>query len=314
MKMKNAFLQLQNYINDNKHIESIERFNIFFNNKKRYQIKNIFLKLKIFLDNKKKKIKSIELLNDKLYNKLSSMKKYALNNIKKYIKAKNILVGLNIVNEVFNSGKKKIFKNILMEIKQKSNNVYNYIIKLKFLDRVIYKITLYNKIKAMEMIKIYVEKKKIKKYNTGKNGQYSDKIIINNKLNKNSANNIIKYNNINKSQDHLISYSTNITLNSKSSSHLSKQSTVKKWLNFNKIDNTTYSFKIDSQNNIKKVEPTTQNSMSFTISTNKNEKKKSIDVNKDIENENEEEIWTINVENWEVNLTLDDSFYKNKNE
>ena len=252
------------------------------------------------------------MLYKKLYNIFLNTKEYALNNIKKYLNEKNKLLGLNTINEIFNFERKKISKNVLMEIKQKSNNVYDYIIKIKFLDRVIYKIIICNKIKAMEMIKYFVEKKKIKKYNTGKNGQYNDKNIINNKLNKNSANNIIKYNSINKSQDNLISYNTNITLNSKSSSHLSKQSTVKKWLNFNKIDNTTYNFKIDSQNNKKKIEPSTQNSISFTISTNKNVKNKSIDVKKD--NENEEEIWTINVENWEVNLALEDSFYKKKNE
>ena len=286
---QNILDKFKSYINENKKIESIERINIFFNNKEEKEIKNAFFKLKYF-SNVKKKFKSIEILYNYLICKLLNIKVYALNNIIHYINERN-----------------------------------NYYIRkekqFEFLEQVIYKIIIYNKIKAMEMIKIFVEKnKKIKKYNTNiKKEEYKEKNILNNKLNKSTTTNIIinKSNVINKSQDNIISSSTHITLNSKSSSYLSKQNTVKKWINNNKIDNTTFSFKIDSKNNNKNnFEPSTKNFMSFTLSTNKNEKteKKSDIVDNNLDNEKEDEIWTINVEKWEVNQTIDDSFYKNKNE
>ena len=286
---QNILDKFKSYINENKKIESIERINIFFNNKEEKEIKNAFFKLKYF-SNVKKKFKSIEILYNYLICKLLNIKVYVLNNIIHYINERN-----------------------------------NYYIRkekqFEFLEQVIYKIIIYNKIKAMEMIKIFVEKnKKIKKYNTNiKKEEYKEKNILNNKLNKSTTTNIIinKSNVINKSQDNIISSSTHITLNSKSSSYLSKQNTVKKWINNNKIDNTTFSFKIDSKNNNKNnFEPSTKNFMSFTLSTNKNEKteKKSDIVDNNLDNEKEDEIWTINVEKWEVNQTIDDSFYKNKNE
>ena len=121
---------------------------------------------------------------------------------------------------------------------------------------------------------------------------------------------------LNKSQDNIIiSKSTNITLSSKTC--ISKKNTASKWLNNNKIDNTTYNFKIESNNQRKIIAPSPRDFISFTLNTNNKEKKsvEKYDNNDNNDNkENDDDIWTINVEKWEANQTIDDSFYKTKND
>ena len=161
-----------------------------------------------------------------------------------------------------------------------------------------------------------------------KNDEYKTKSYVSNKLIKSTSNNSINknnnnnnnYNNIlNKSQDNIISKNTNITLSSKTC--ISKKNTASKWLNSNKIDNTGNNFKIESNNQRNIIAPSPKDFISFTLNTNNKEKKSEdkIDIDdNDNDNDNKEndddDIWTINVEKWEANQDIDDSFYKSKND
>ena len=90
--------------------------------------------------------------------------------------------------------------------------------------------------------------------------------------------------------------------------HHSKNTIAKRWLSHNKIDNTNFNFKMESHFQRKIITPSITDSISFIISKKTKEKKDEIDDS--TEKENDDEIWTLNIEKWEANQTVDDSFYK----
>ena len=341
------FFQLKKYINENKKNESIERFISFFINISKNDINYAFLQLKKF-SNIKRKIKGTKLLNIILFNRITIIRLKALNCIDIYAckKVKSELI--NKIIEIINKKKMEIIENTFHELKNsiyyiniikgfgiidkivkieknKLNylflislkNIYNYSLKrhnIIFLEGTLYKLLMYRRAKVFIKIKKFSEKNKIiHEYNIiSKIGNNNEKSIINNKLNKSNNSMFNNKNFINKSHDNIISNNINHNINKNNSSIFTKQNTAKKWLNNNKIDNTTFNFKIDSNYQRKIISPQ-KDFISFTISTNRMDKKPNSNCeNKEIEND--DEIWTINVEKWEANQSINDSFYKKKND
>ena len=66
---KDVFIKFKNYVNENKKIESIERFNNIFMIKEKNEIKNTINLIKNFVDNNSK-IKNFDLLYNNLSNKI----------------------------------------------------------------------------------------------------------------------------------------------------------------------------------------------------------------------------------------------------
>ena len=267
----------------------------------------------------------IEIINQRRLQLIAN----AFYTIKNYTIIK-IITGLEIINEIFIYKKNKQNYYVLNKLKDLNDFIItkNNII---YLESILFKIILYHKGKTLQKIKTYIEKKKKFQniyYFYRKNDEYKTKSYVSNKLIKSTSNNSINknnnnnnnYNNIlNKSQDNIISKNTNITLSSKTC--ISKKNTASKWLNSNKIDNTGNNFKIESNNQRNIIAPSPKDFISFTLNTNNKEKKSEdkIDIDdNDNDNDNKEndddDIWTINVEKWEANQDIDDSFYKSKND
>ena len=97
----------------------------------------------------------------------------------------------------------------------------------------------------------------------------------------------------------------NIDSNELNSNNYIKKNSGKKFLN-NQIDSTTYSVKIQPTNSINLITSSPKENSYFTLA--KNKKNKLEELFDDSCNP-----WTINIENWEVNQTENDSFYQSKN-
>ena len=297
----NSFFIFKSYIIQNKKIEGIKLIYNLYNKNSIKGKKFAFRNLKIYI----KKLKYNQIC--KIFNCLIIKKqnKFAFNNLRIL---SNKLKGIENINNIFN--KKKIIQNI---------NVFNYLVNnddfiikkhyINYLVTIIYKFLLYNKGITFQRIKYFSEKKG--NFYISKNREYKDKLIINNKLNKNIT--INNFNYINKSQDNIKSNNSSISFYSKKTSYIGKANTSKKWTNNKRINNTNFNFRIESKSR-KIISPSPKDFISFSIPNNKEIKKKSkLQYNID-DNQNDENIWTINVEKWEINETVDDSFYNIKEE
>lgn len=346
---KDIFIYLKIYVNEQKKNEGIERFNTFFDNRNKIDINNCYYELKKYYIIKKE-LKGLEILNKLLLNKIIIIKLEVINSIDTYRLEKMKSKGIIILIDLLNKKRNILIKNIIHKIRNKIlwykiiegfdkiSGIFNkrknelnsyfinkfkeyddYIIKihsLDYLEKILYKIFLFNKGIILGIIKNFSEKN-IQKYNSNKKiGVYNEKNILNNKLNKSNVyninNNNNKYTYVNKSQDNIISSCTTVTLSSKNSSNFGKTNIAKRWLSNNKLDNTNFNFKIESNNQRKIIKPSIKDSISFTISKNNIDKKSEEIDESDTEKYNDEEIWTINVEKWEVNQAINDSFYQSK--
>ena len=346
---KDIFIYLKIYVNEQKKNEGIERFNTFFDNRNKIDINNCYYELKKYYIIKKE-LKGLEILNKLLLNKIIIIKLEVINSIDTYRLEKMKSKGIIILIDLLNKKRNILIKNIIHKIRNKIlwykiiegfdkiSGIFNkrknelnsyfinkfkeyddYIIKihsLDYLEKILYKIFLFNKGIILGIIKNFSEKN-IQKYNSNnKIGVYNEKNILNNKLNKSNVyninNNNNKYTYVNKSQDNIISSCTTVTLSSKNSSNFGKTNIAKRWLSNNKLDNTNFNFKIESNNQRKIIKPSIKDSISFTISKNNIDKKSEEIDESDTEKYNDEEIWTINVEKWEVNQAINDSFYQSK--
>ena len=238
-------------------------------------------------------------------------KKIALKKIKEYAKTKKRIDGIKKFIRFYIKNKKSKIKKAFSKIRKYINKskkiestkiIYNYLInKTKFNKKnafSVYKKYVYSIKKRENTEKIYSLLFKMVKYH---------KKITFNKL-KNFSNNQKKLQDKNRN---ISLKSSNINSNNNNNSNeLNSNNNInkiqgKKFLN-NQIDSTTYSIRIQPTNSINLNVSSPKENSCFTLTNNKANKLEELF-------EDSCDPWTINIENWEVNLTENDSFYQSKN-
>jgi hypothetical protein len=162
-------------------------------------------------------------------------------------------------------------------------------------------------------------KSRIKEINKNKNKKKKDDNKKVNSSSRNSINHINKskegpvsinnINSINKCKDSKASNIKSKKSNPFTITNLSKKKTGNRWSN-NKIESTANNIQINSVNNNNNViSSSAMNYISFTLINSQRENRLSI---LDIIPDDNEKIWTISAEKWEVDQTDNDSFYQSK--
>ena len=348
---KNGFILFKENINRIKISKGIKKLNIFIkkinNNHKKISI----IKLKQF-SNSKKVLQSLEILNYVLTNKIIVIKIHCLNIIIKYIVNKKKEFYLNEIEiiilqrrfiqakDAFNLIRQKVNYLKIIDAIERVNSIYlnkkyhqsfdifnilkTHYSKIKIIngielfERIIYRIILTTERNVMKLIKNLVKSRK-KEINRAKNKK---KKADNKKINsssKNSSNHINKnkespalIKNTNRIYNNKESKTSNIKNNNSNPftiTNLSKTKKVNRWSN-NKIESTTNNIQIKSvNNNNNAISSSAMNYISFTLINSQRENRLSI---LDIIPDDNEKIWTISAEKWEVDQTDNDSFYQSK--
>jgi hypothetical protein len=162
----------------------------------------------------------------------------------------------------------------------------------------------------MKLIKNLV-KSRIKEINQNKNKKKkaSRNSNIQIKKGKDDPSLINNINNKNNSKDSKASNIKNKNSNPFTITNLSKTKSGNRWSN-NKIESTTNNIQIKSvNNNNNAISSSAMNYISFTLINSQRENRLSI---LDIIPDDNEKIWTISAEKWEVDQTDNDSFYQSK--
>ena len=245
-------------------------------------------------------------------------KRFALKKIKEYIKTNKRIDGMKKFIKFYIKYKKSKIKKAFTRIRkyinknkkiERTKKIYNYLAnKIKFNKKYTFRILrkyIYS-IKKMEntgklykfLIKIINYHKK-SAFNKLKNfSNYKKRLQDNNNKLKN------KNTNVNSISTNIINNSNNISSNELSSNNNITKNKGKKFLN-NQIDSTTYSVRIQPTNSINLIASSPKENSCFTLS--KNKKNKLEELFDDSCNP-----WTINIENWVVNQSENDSFYQSK--
>ena len=279
-KIKDIFESVIKY---KKKLESIENIGKLSSNKILYNKRISFNKIKEFFS-RNRKIEGMNRLNDIFIEiKLNKIRIYFIdfiNNIKKI----KISIAVEKVDKIFLLKKSKIKSDIFNKFKKGYKVKINIQKLFLILQSFIIKISDYNKRLSFDNIKNTIKEKpkikdEIKKISKGI--AKSQEFINNNELNKENKNSFL----------------------------LEKKNTSKRWEN-NKIDNNIYNIQINSRKDSLKIPKNSlkEERLSFTFS--KKEKENIMDNRYNNDEKSDDEIWTINVDKWEVMCNLDDSLYQ----
>ena len=246
-------------------------------------------------------------------------KRFALKKIKEYIKTNKKIDGLKKFIKFYIKYKKSKIKKAFSRIRkyinknkkiERTKKIYNYLAnKIKFNKKNTFRILrkyIYSIKKIENTGKIYIFLVKIINYHK-KSAFNKLKFFSNYKKRLQDKNNKVKNKNtnVNSISTNIINSSNNINSNELNSNNNITKNIGKKFLN-NQIDSTTYSVRIQPTNSINLIASSPKENSCFTLA--KNKKNKLEELFDDNCNP-----WTINIENWEVNQSENDSFYQSKN-